>query len=119
MKQAMAWLRQQFWTEHDDEDEGAIGAAPPVALREIVRRFWPDARPFRWLLAPLLLFVALGPALDTATIWLYKLLIDDVLAPQDFALFPQVAIAYLGLTLLSGLVSFGDDVLSAWVSERF
>jgi ABC-type multidrug transport system fused ATPase/permease subunit len=118
MKQAMAWLSQQFWTESDDED-GPIEAAPPVPLREIVRRFWPDARPFRWLLVPLLLFVAVGPAIDTATIWLYKLLIDDVLVPQNFALFPQVALAYLGLTLLSGLVSFGDDVLSAWVSERF
>lgn len=119
MKRAMAWLREQFWSASDDEDDGAISAAPALPLREIVRRFWPDARPFRWLLIPLLLLVAVGPALDTATIWLYKLLIDDVLVPQDFALFPRVAIAYLGLTLLGGLVSFGDDVLSAWVSERF
>ena len=63
--------------------------------------------------------MALGPALDTATIWLYKLLVDDVLVPRNLNVFPQIALAYIGLTILSGVVSFGDNVLSAWVSERF
>ena len=79
----------------------------------------PTRRPYRRWLLPALFFVALGPALDTLTIWLYKLLVDDVLAPQNFAAFPTIALAYLGLTLLGGLVSFGDDMLSAWLSERF
>jgi ABC-type multidrug transport system fused ATPase/permease subunit len=90
-----------------------------VSLREIARRFWPDARPYRRWLPLLLLFVALGPALDTAAIWLYKLLVDEVLVPRDFALFPRIALAYLGLTLLGGVVAFGDDVLLDWVGERF
>lgn len=118
MHLAIGQLRQ-FISPAFDDDEGAVEAAPTVPLREIVRRFWPDARPFRRWLAPWLLFVALGPALDTATIWLYGLLVDDVLVPRNFGLFPQIALAYLGLTLLGGLIAFADDTLSAWVSERF
>jgi ATP-binding cassette, subfamily B, bacterial len=100
------------------EDESVV-AAPSVPLPAIVRRFWPDARPYRRWLLPLLLFVALGPALDAASIWFYKLLVDDVLVPRDFALFPLIAVAYLGFTVLGGLISFGDGVLSTWISEQF
>jgi ABC-type multidrug transport system fused ATPase/permease subunit len=117
----MRRLVEQFrrWFTQPDDEEESVGAAPTVPLRDILRRFWPDARPYRRWLPLLLLFVALGPALDTAAIWLYKLLVDQVLVPRDFGQFPQIALAYLALTFLSGLVSFGDEVLSTWVGERF
>jgi ATP-binding cassette subfamily B protein len=115
MSQAAAQLNRWFV----QQDEASVDAAPAVPLREIVRRFWPDARPYRRWLPVLLVFVALGPALDTAAVWLYKLLVDEVLVPRDFALFPQIALAYVALTLLGGLISFGDDVLSEWLGERF
>ena len=108
------WIRSADDNEDDDSPE-----TPSLPLRELVRRFWPDLRPYRRWFLPTLLFVALGPALDTATIWLYKLLVDDVLVPRNLNVFPQIALAYIGLTILSGVVSYGDDVLSAWVSERF
>jgi ABC-type multidrug transport system fused ATPase/permease subunit len=116
MSQAVAQLNRWFGQQ---DDEASVDAAPAVPLREIARRFWPDARPYRRWLPVLLVFVALGPALDTAAIWLYKLLVDEVLVPRDFALFPQIALAYVALTLLGGLISFGDDVLSDWLGERF
>jgi ATP-binding cassette subfamily B protein len=116
MSQAAAQLNRWFVQQ---DDEASVDAAPAVPLREIVRRFWPDARPYRRWLPVLLVFVALGPALDTAAVWLYKLLVDEVLVPRDFALFPQIALAYVALTLLGGLISFGDDVLSEWLGERF
>jgi ATP-binding cassette, subfamily B, bacterial len=101
-------------------DDGALVApAPPVSIRAIFRRFWPYTRPYRWWLALTLLFVILTPALDTAGIWMFKLLTDDVLVPHDLGPFPLIAGAYLLLTLLSGLVSFGDDYLTAWLGERF
>lgn len=112
--QMRGWL-----TRRDDEDDAYVDAAPAVPLREIVRRFWSDVRPYRRWLPLLLLLVALGPALDTAAIWLYKVLVDTVLVPRDFALFPSIALAYLGLTLLGGVISVGDDILSDWVGERF
>jgi ABC-type multidrug transport system fused ATPase/permease subunit len=111
-------LRDVFWPEAAEDDD-VVRAAHARPLREIVRHFWPDVHRFRGWLAALLLFAAVGPALETATIWLYKLLVDEVLVPGDLGLFPGIALAYLGLTLLGGLVSFGDSYLSDWTSERF
>jgi ABC-type multidrug transport system fused ATPase/permease subunit len=101
------------------EDDALVPAAPSVPLRKIFQRFWPYTRPYRrWLWVSLLL-VAIAPAIDTLTIWLFKILVDDVLVPRNFGLFLWLVAAYAGLTLLGGLVSFGDDYLSAWISERF
>jgi len=50
---------------------------------------------------------------------MYKVLVDEVLVPQNFGLLGWVALAYLGLVVLDGVVSFCDEYLSAWVGERF
>jgi ATP-binding cassette subfamily B protein len=101
------------------EGGGPVAAAPAMPLGEILRRFWPHARPYRRWLLPLLLLAALGPAVETATIWMYKVLVDEVLIPREFGLLPWVVLAYLGLTLLDGAISFLDDYLSEWVGGRF
>ena len=96
-----------------------VAQAPPVPVREIVRRFWPDARPFRRYLLLGLILVAIVPAVETAQIWLFKLVVDDVLVPRDFGRFGWIAAAYVGLTLLTGVLAFADDYVSTWVGERF
>jgi ATP-binding cassette, subfamily B, bacterial len=98
---------------------GSMGTGGHVPVREIFRRFWPYARPYRRYLWLTLAFVACDPAIETVTIWLYKLLIDDVLVPRDFAPFIPLVLAYFGLTIGGGLISFCDDYLAAWVAERF
>src|SRR5215212_9144083 len=99
--------------------EGLVAAAPRLPLREVLRRFWPYARPHRrWLLAVLAL-IAVGQAIDAATLWMFKVVVDEVLVPRDFGPFLWVAGAYVGLTVAGGLVSFADDYLSTWVGERF
>src|SRR5215217_9558986 len=95
-----------------DEEDGFVAAAPLMELREIFRRFWPYARPYRRWLPLIVLFAALVSALEAATIWIYKVLIDEVLVPRDFGLLLWVVLAYLGLTLAAGLVSFGEVYLS-------
>ena len=40
-------------------------------------------------------------------------------SPQDLQPLLVIALAYVGLTLLGGLISFGDDYLAAWIGERF
>jgi subfamily B ATP-binding cassette protein MsbA len=102
-----------------EEGEGFVAAAPVMELREIFRRFWPYARPYRRWIPLILLFAALGAALEAATIWIYKILVDDVLVPQDFGLLLWVVLAYLGLTLAEGVVSFCEDYSSEWVGGRF
>ncbi|MEV4743119.1 ABC transporter ATP-binding protein [Streptomyces sp. NPDC049555] len=101
------------------EEESVVPAAPPVPLREVFRRFWPYTRGGRRWLPVLLVLVAAGPVLDAAGVWLFKIVIDDVLVPRHLALFVPVALAYVGITLAAGLVSFGDEVTSTWVGERF
>ena len=102
------------------EDPNAIvAAAPPVPLREVFRRFWPYTRGGRRWLVPISVFSVVGPVIDAAEIWLFKIVMDDVLVPRDLRLFLPIALAYLGLTLLSGILAFADDVTSTWVSERF
>jgi subfamily B ATP-binding cassette protein MsbA len=50
---------------------------------------------------------------------MYKILVDEVLVPRDFGLLWWVVLAYLGLTLAEGVVSFCDEYLSEWVAGRF
>ncbi|QYJ16412.1 putative ABC transporter ATP-binding protein [Rubrobacter xylanophilus DSM 9941] len=114
LRRGMGWLAGGV-----EESGGPVAAAPAVPLREILRRFWPHARPCRRWLIPLLLLAALGPAVETATIWMYKVLVDEVLVPARFGLLPWVILAYLGLTMLDGAISFLDGYLSEWVGGRF
>jgi ATP-binding cassette, subfamily B, bacterial len=100
--------------------EGALVAqAPPVPIREIFRRFWPDARPFRRWIPVALLFIAVGAAIETAEIWMFKLVVDEVLVPGDLDPLAWIVALYVGLTIASGLISFGDDYLATWLGERF
>jgi ABC-type multidrug transport system fused ATPase/permease subunit len=103
--------------EHDDHS--LVEYAPTVPLRDIFRRFWPYTRDFRGRMALSLLLTGAVPAISTASIYLYKVLVDDVLTPQDFSIFPIVAALYLTLTVADGVVSWFDEYLTAWVGERF
>jgi ATP-binding cassette, subfamily B, bacterial len=102
-----------------EEGKDVVAAAPVVSVREVFRRFWPHARPYRRWFPLVLVFVALGPAIEAATIWMYKVLVDEVLVPGAFDLLLWVILAYAGLTLAEGIVKFCDDCLSDWVGGRF
>jgi ABC-type multidrug transport system fused ATPase/permease subunit len=96
-----------------------VAAAPVVPVRELFRRFWPDVRPYRgWLLLSLV-FIAAVPAIAVVEVWFFKVLVDDVLVPGDLGPFAWLAVGFVGLTLLAGVVSFLDDYLAAWIGERF
>ncbi|MEU9317090.1 ABC transporter ATP-binding protein [Streptomyces sp. NPDC048295] len=102
-----------------DDPEAVVAAAPVVAPREVFRRFWPYTRGGRHRLVPVLALSMVGPVVDAAEIWLFKIVVDDVLVPRDLRPFAWIAPAYAGLIVCSGVLEFSDDVLSTWVSERF
>ena len=52
-------------------------------------------------------------------IWMFKVVVDEVLVPQDFGPFVWIAGAYIGLTILAGVLGFFDDFLANWIGERF
>lgn len=118
---AMANLRIRFsaWLIGTIADGALIAEAPPVPLRTIFRRFWPYARPHRIALGVLLLSIAFTPAIDAATVWVYKVLVDQVLVPRDFRFFPRIVAAYFVLAIAGGVVSFGDRYFSTFLAERF
>ncbi|MFF2143374.1 ABC transporter ATP-binding protein [Kitasatospora sp. NPDC058190] len=103
----------------DGRTDPVVAPAPAVSLRRIFVRFWPYTRGGRRWLALLLGFVLLGPVVDAAAIWLFKVVVDEVLVPRRLGLFPPVALGYAGLTLLAGGLGFADETTSAWVGERF
>ncbi|HSI80196.1 MAG TPA: ABC transporter ATP-binding protein [Solirubrobacterales bacterium] len=101
------------------EGPEVVAAAPEVALRDVFRRFWPDARPYRKWIPVLVALIAAGTLIATAEIWLFKLVVDDVLIPGDLGPLVWIIGAYLAFTLLNGLIGFADDYVSTWIGERF
>ncbi|MFE9451368.1 ABC transporter ATP-binding protein [Streptomyces sp. NPDC006739] len=102
-----------------ETSDAVVAAAPAVSPREVFRRFWPYTRGRRRWFVPVLLFSLAGPAVDAAEIWLFKIVVDDVLVPRDLRPFLWIAPAYLGLVIISGILRFADNVTSTWVSEHF
>jgi ABC-type multidrug transport system fused ATPase/permease subunit len=96
-----------------------VAAAPHVRVRTIFKRFWPIARRYRkqWLAG--LALAALLPAVEAVEIWLFKIVVDDVLVPADLQPLVVLAAAMFGLALLGALLSFGDEYASTWIGERF
>lgn len=96
-----------------------VAATPALTALDVVRRCWPFARPYRaWIALGLALLVVV-PAIEVVEIWLFKLLVDDVLVPKEFGALLPIAAAYLGLMLLTSALQFGDDYVATWVGERF
>jgi ATP-binding cassette subfamily B protein len=117
MRGLMRRLRAAFVVE--GTGAGPVAQAPSVAMRAIVRRFWPYARPYRrWLLLTAV-FIAVDAAIETGAVWLFKVLVDEVLVPRDLHALVWVGALFVAVTLAGGLVGFADDVLSTWVTERF
>lgn len=102
-----------------DAASTVVTAAPPVPPREVFRRFWPYTRGRRPWLVPLVLFSLVGPLADAAELWLFKIVVDDVLVPRDLRPFVWIAPTYLALVVGSGVLGFADDMTSTWVGERF
>jgi ATP-binding cassette, subfamily B, bacterial len=96
-----------------------IAQAPAVPVREIARRFWPYTRSQRRWLPILIALSAVSPLIEGGELWVFKLLVDDVLVPRDFAAFLPVALLFVALTVVDGGLGVADSLLSARVSERF
>src|SRR3954467_3536939 len=117
MRAWMRRLRAAFVV--DGTGARPVAEAPPAPLPGMVRRFWPYARRYRKWLVLTALFIVLDAAIETAAVWLFKLLVDEVLVPRDLHALAWIGALVVAVTIGGGLVSFADEVLSTWVSERF
>ncbi len=103
----------------DSTAESLVGQAPPVPMRTILRRFWPYAAQQRRWLPVLLLLVVVPPLVEGGQLLLFKALIDEVMVPRRLEGFPPLAAAFMGLTVIGGIASYLDTVLSARISQAF
>src|SRR4029079_14881706 len=114
---ARAGWRMRAWIERlraafvvQGGGAGPVAEAPPLPMRTIVRRFWPYARRYRpWLLLTAV-FITLDAAIETAAVWLFKVLVDEVLVPRDFHALVWVGGLFGAVTGAGGLAGFGDGV---------
>ena len=58
-------------------------------------------------------------AIETVEIYLFKLVVDEVLVPGDLGPLLPIGLATAGLLILGGAVALADDLLGTWLGERF
>lgn len=84
----------------------------------LYRRFLPFVRPYRRQLVVVLVATLVRPILNTAKVWLLKLVIDNVIRQGQMDVLAWVSAGYLGIAVGKGLASFVDDYLGGWVGTR-
>jgi ATP-binding cassette, subfamily B, bacterial len=102
-----------------DDESGLVAAAPGVSPRELVRRFWPFARPYRLVIAAGVVLVAVLPAVQAAEIWMFGVVVDEVIVPADLGALAWIPGVVVGLTVVGAVLSFGEDYAWTWAGERF
>jgi ATP-binding cassette, subfamily B, bacterial len=108
-----------FVTPRGAGEDSLVAASPALAVRELFAAFWPYARPYRRWIPVGLALMAVGALAVTAEIWMFKLVIDEVVVPGDLGPLLWIGLAYLALALISSLAAFGDDYVATWIGERF
>ncbi|GAA1786945.1 ABC transporter ATP-binding protein [Planosporangium flavigriseum] len=102
-----------------DDDAEYVEQAAAVPISTILRRFWPFVRRRPVGLAAVLGISTVAPFIEAGEVWLFKIVVDDMLIPKNFGVFPRVAALYLIFLLIQGVLRFVDGVLSTWLSQRF
>jgi len=101
-------------------EKGGLGPdAPPIPIRQLFRLFWPWLRPYRRWIPVTIGAIAIATAITTVEIWLFKLIVDEVLVPGDLAPLVWIGAGYLGLLLIGAVVSFAEDYAGTWIAENF
>ena len=108
--------RPRHGSRHDDQRQQP---ARELRLRVLFGRFWPFAAPRKKWLGLAFLLAAAGPAMTTASIFMLKVVVDEILGPKRFDLFVWVALIYVGLTVVENVLGGADRMLSTWLSQRF
>lgn len=93
--------------------------APELSMRTVFARFWPYTRRFRWLFVLTVVLGLMLPVLQGVAIWMFKVLVDEVLVPRDLGAFWGIAGIYGGITVAVGFFAFFGSYLSRWLTENF
>lgn len=59
------------------------------------------------------------PVVEAVTIWMFKILTDQVLVPKDLDAFWPIAGAYVAITAVAGSLGYANSYLSSWLAQHF
>ena len=96
-----------------------VAHAPALRARDILRRFWPDVRPYRrWIASGSSSRSSSRPSTRprsgcSSSSW------TTCSSRAISARCAGSPLTYLGLLLLGAAIGFADDYIAAWVGERF
>jgi ATP-binding cassette, subfamily B, bacterial len=93
--------------------------APAVSVRKAFQQFWPDTYGLRRFFVAGVLFAIVAAACEVASIGLFGFITDEVLSRQSLEAFWVPALAWLGLAIVAGAVSFVGAYATAVGGERF
>lgn len=113
------WQRINAALRPGVDDAPIVEDAPGMTIAQVLRRFWPRLKPLRWWLVLAFVLLAAAPAIEVAEIWLFQRLVDDVLVPAEWGPLVWLALTFVGLNLVSAVVSGFDDYVSTWISQKF
>ena len=112
----LSWLTRHFVGK---EGTSIVPPAPPVAILDIFRYFWPYARPHMRRGIVSLVLLSVIPALSAAQLYMIKLIIDRVIAPADLAAFYWIAGVTIGIALVRFVIQMVASYLLSWYGSRF
>lgn len=83
-----------------------------------LRRYLPLLAPYRGQVVVALLLVLWRPLLNTAKVWLLKIVIDNALTSRRTSVLVAVIAAYLSIALAKGIVVYLGGMLTAWLGAH-
>lgn len=90
-----------------------------AAIRSLVKRFWPYARPDRGLLVLAGLLTLASAAGELFAVFMFSQITDDALSTGKLDKFWSPAVGWLTVTALGGLTTYYASTRTAKAAERF
>jgi ABC-type multidrug transport system fused ATPase/permease subunit len=100
------------------QGRGLVAETPDVPARILIRKFWPDVRPYRFGIALLLVLAIAVPGIEAIEIWLFQRVVDQVLLPMNLLAIRHIALLYITLTIWGGLLGWLSSYMSVWIGEH-
>ena len=109
----MGWTGGNWWAfiSHDEEQ------APPSVSKELLRRVWQFARPYRGQIAVLLFTIILITGLSLLPPLLIRDLIDNALPNRNASRLNLLALGLIAVPLVNGIIGIWQRHASAVVGE--
>ncbi|RMG92732.1 MAG: ABC transporter ATP-binding protein [Chloroflexi bacterium] len=89
----------------------------PIITRQLLRRVWAFAQPYRWRVAGLLVTITLISGVSLISPLLFRDLIDNAIPNQDFRRLNWLAIGLVGIPILNGAIGVWQRHLNAQIGE--